>query len=350
MKKYYTIGVVVIILLVTIGIGRHLNAPAVSTTNTPTATLFTIRVGYSASNFNHSPTIIALETGIFQKNELNVVPVLLKSGNEIQQAMIANQIDIGVTGSTNFFAPISKGAPIKFIMPIVSLPSTIYVNKESNIKALADLRGKRIGIAPGASSSMLLLLTVLNHENINKDDITLVNIEKNIMPMVLTQKKEIDAAILVNSEKPVFDKVGAVELQSWKDSIYPQQAYTRNVAAVNTDFLAQNENAVRYFVQSMIDAEKYIKENNEKSAGLISQHMQKVAGVPDMTTEKVQKAFKDINLMLWEDPQNLQKIADTSFAVGELKTKLTLDQMFDQRFAPMLEKAQQEIYGTTAQK
>lgn len=303
-----------------------------------------IRIGYNATNFNHSPAMIAFEKDIFRQNGLEVTPVLLKSGNEIQQALAANQIDLGITGSTNYFNPIAKGVPIKIIMPLVSLPSTIYVREGSGIKEIADLRGKRLGVNPSASSDMLLVLTVLKQYGIDKDDIKFVQVEKALKPIALVEKREIDASVLVESDKPQFEKAGAEELLGWKNSIYPKQAYTRNVAAVNTDFLRDNNEAVAAFVHSMIAAQKFIRDNNEEAATIAAAHMKKVANVEGMTPEKVQKAFGELQFMVWEDPASLQSIADTAFDLGELKTKLSTDQLMDLRFAPVLEQAQKDIY------
>ena len=46
-----------------------------------------IRIGYNMESFNSGPIMIAYEADLFDKHNLKVELVLLKSGREVQQAL-----------------------------------------------------------------------------------------------------------------------------------------------------------------------------------------------------------------------------------------------------------------------
>lgn len=345
MKKIYLVGIIIFLALIGLGINNRINNK-IETAGKPTPkTPVELRIGYSITSLNHAPTMVAIEKGIFSKYGLSVKTVALKNGGDVAQALAAGQIDLGAGGVTNFFTPIDNGVPIKFIMPIMAGPSSIRVRKDSGITTLAQLKNARIGVEPNMSSDTLVVLQVLKEENIETKNLNLVPIEKTLRPIALLQKKEIDASVINSSDVNNYDPKLSMELKGWAESIYPKQSYLRGGVVVNTNYLDANPEIITNYVKAITEAQKFLKENPAESARLVTEHMRKVSGSTNTTAEKNEKGFNEIVFMVWDDPQIIQKIADTSFSVGQLKHQLTLDQMYDQRFAPMLKQAQQEIFG-----
>ena len=108
------------------------------------------------------PTYVAMEKGFFTQQGLDVELVPFQSGTDIIDALIAGRIDANcmsaITG--HWFA--AQGAPDKFkIFLVYAADSTVdntmvvVVKKDSPLKSLKDLKGKKVGTFPGATSVAL---------------------------------------------------------------------------------------------------------------------------------------------------------------------------------------------------
>jgi sulfonate transport system substrate-binding protein len=82
------------------------------------------------------------------------------NGVPILEGMNAGSIDFAITGETPpVFAQAASGAQIRYIAyePAAPQGEAILVPKDSPIKTLADLKGKRIAVAEGSNSYYLLV-------------------------------------------------------------------------------------------------------------------------------------------------------------------------------------------------
>lgn len=218
------------------------------------------------------------------------------------------------------------------------------VRKDSDINSLSQLEGKTVGIEQAVGNDTLVVLRVLQEEKIDRNKINFVTIEKALRPIALLQKKQIDASVTNDSELQTYNPDLAKELPGWLASEFPKKAFLRNVAGVNTDYLKNNSAAVEKYVKAMIDAQKMIKENPQESANAVANYLSKTTDVK-ISAEKVLDSFRLTTFMVWDKPEVIQSIADTAYSVGDLKTKLSIDQILEQKFAPLQARAQQEIYG-----
>lgn len=108
------------------------------------------------------PTYVAVEKGFFTQQGLDVELVPFQSGTDIIDALVAGRIDANcmsaITG--HWFA--AQGAPDKFKIFLVyagdsNVDNTmvVVVKKDSPLKTLKDLKGKKVGTFPGATSVAL---------------------------------------------------------------------------------------------------------------------------------------------------------------------------------------------------
>ena len=105
------------------------------------------------------PTYVAMEKGFFAEQGLEVELIPFQSGTDIVDALVAGRIDAECMGSItgNWFA--AQGAPDKFKIFLVygadsNVDNTfvVVVKKDSPLKDLKGLKGKKVGTFPGASS------------------------------------------------------------------------------------------------------------------------------------------------------------------------------------------------------
>jgi ABC-type nitrate/sulfonate/bicarbonate transport system substrate-binding protein len=109
------------------------------------------------------PTYVAQEKGLFAEEGLKVELIPFDSGTAIIDALMAGRIDcIGSTGTPGFWFA-AQAAPERFkIFLLYGTTSmkednafSVVVKKGSALKGLKDLKGKKVGTYPGATSVAL---------------------------------------------------------------------------------------------------------------------------------------------------------------------------------------------------
>jgi NitT/TauT family transport system substrate-binding protein len=106
------------------------------------------------------PTFVAQEKGFFAQEGLKVELLPFDSGTAIIDALMAGRIDCVGSSSTTGFWFAAQTAPDRFkIFLLYGTKSikedhafSVVVKKGSTLKGLKDLKGKKVGTYPGASS------------------------------------------------------------------------------------------------------------------------------------------------------------------------------------------------------
>ncbi len=105
------------------------------------------------------PTFVAAEKGLFEKEGLKVELTPFESGTLIISALMAGRIDANCCSAITGYWFAEQSTPDQFKIflaygtPSLKNPSFVaVVKKDSPLKGLKDLKGKRVGTFPGASS------------------------------------------------------------------------------------------------------------------------------------------------------------------------------------------------------
>jgi NitT/TauT family transport system substrate-binding protein len=134
-----------------------------------------IRFGFQNTSWG-SIGMVAEAEDIFKKNGVNIAIYRFDSGKAVRDAMIANRIDIGVLGTTPMIVGVAKGdmAPVAMAM-YAGRTNAVVVGKDSGIKTVADLKGKKVGSQIGSATDNVFNNKVLPSFGLTKGDVTIVN-------------------------------------------------------------------------------------------------------------------------------------------------------------------------------
>jgi len=120
-----------------------------------------VKIGYLPLTIS-LPTFVAAEKGLFQQEGLKVELVPFESGTMIMDALMTGRIDANCSSAITGFWFAAQGAPDRFKIFLVygwtsrkSRTFVAIVKKDSPLKDLRDLKGKRVGTYPGATSVAL---------------------------------------------------------------------------------------------------------------------------------------------------------------------------------------------------
>jgi NitT/TauT family transport system substrate-binding protein len=108
------------------------------------------------------PTYVAMEKGFFAQEGLEVELVPFQSGTDIVDALIAGRIDADCMSAITQIWFAAQSTPERFKIFLVYAADSnvdntmvVVVKKDSPLKDLKDLKGKKVGTFPGATSVSL---------------------------------------------------------------------------------------------------------------------------------------------------------------------------------------------------
>ncbi|MGZ3493825.1 MAG: ABC transporter substrate-binding protein [Syntrophales bacterium] len=117
-----------------------------------------VKIGYLRLTIS-LPTFVAAEKGLFEQEGVKVELTPFESGTLIISALIAGRIDANCSSATTGYWFAEQSTPDQFKIflgygtPSRKNPTFVaIVKKDSPLKDLKDLKGKRVGTFPGASS------------------------------------------------------------------------------------------------------------------------------------------------------------------------------------------------------
>ena len=109
-----------------------------------------LRLIYSPS-LCAAPMYIAIENGYFEDEGLDIEQVTVDAAH-VSEAIGADQVDVGMGLIGKMLQPLENGLPIKFTTGLHTGCTKLLVPGGSNIKSIADLKGKKIGV-PGLADA-----------------------------------------------------------------------------------------------------------------------------------------------------------------------------------------------------
>ena len=293
-------------------------------------TKIVIGIPTSPPNVVHMPVIVAKDLGLYKKAGLDVETVSLGDGTKVYRALLAGNIDFGLTpGATNLIGR-SNGATVKALAAnLPKFEASMIVR--ADIKTMADLKGKRIGIQEPGGFADLLSRSVLRAANIDPKDVNFVSIASEDVPALVAN--QVDTAIL-HVEQEMFAKSKVPDLhpiaRMWE--LQPKTLYTYLSATDKT--IKDKPDVVQAVVTANIEATRIMYTDRAKIIPILV----KQTGYPEDVLAKsfdflVQQCIWDANSGL--SPERTNFTAQLMTKVGNIKEGKTpaYDQIVDTAFA-----------------
>jgi taurine transport system substrate-binding protein len=184
-------------------------------------------------------------------------------GGEVIKAMASGAVQIGEVGSAPIAAAVSRGEPLElfWILDDIGSAEALVVRKNSGIKTVADLKGKKIAM-PFNSTTHFHMMVALEQAKINPADVQILNMRP---PEVRAawQRGDIDATFIWDPVLAEAKKDGTVILTSGKISADTGKA-TFDGYVVNRDWAKANKDFMVKFVKVLAAADDNYRKNKAK--------------------------------------------------------------------------------------
>jgi NitT/TauT family transport system substrate-binding protein len=220
-----------------------------------------LRIGYGAPSVTMSMLWITKEAKLFDKNGLDVEVLYLESAL-VQRALIAGNIALGEMTGSLMSAPKLQGADLVMIASFLN--NLLYrLVARPEIKTVADLKGKRIGVSrfgAGADRATRLLLTKLG---LNPEkDVVLIQIGGSPTRIAALSAGTIDATIIDPPDHKKLQEAGMRILANMEEMKIPFQH--TGLVTTRTQ-VSQSPDVVRRVVKSFVEGIQLMTVNPEIS-------------------------------------------------------------------------------------
>ena len=144
-------------------------------------------------NPDHGPLIVAQEQGLFAKAGLDVEMIEPADPSLPPKLVAAGKADVAVSYQPQLHMQVNEGLPLARFATLVGTPlNSLVVLADSDIKSIADLKGKKVGFSVGGFEDALLKAMLSKH-NLTLKDVELINVNWSLSPSLLSGK--VDAVI-----------------------------------------------------------------------------------------------------------------------------------------------------------
>lgn len=244
-----------------------------------------------------------LENAFKEKGyDVKITYTEFESGPPENEAFASGQEDVGVMGDVPALSGIAAGQKRSLIGLAYDGESmhSILVKKDSDIKEVSDLKGKKVGTVIG-SSGHCALNNILKASGLSLSDVEIVNISPGEMEGSL-ENGNLDAVSVwePTPSKIVYDNVGEVLADG--TGVY---AYSSPII-VNTDYLNQNPEIIKIFLEQYKIAAEELQNDTDK---YVSQYADSFGLSEDVLKTAISKAGFPIDIS-YDNADQLQGTAD----------------------------------------
>jgi NitT/TauT family transport system substrate-binding protein len=214
-----------------------------------------LRMAYSAISGAMLTPWVALEAGIFKKNNLAVELVYIAGGSVTAAALVSGDIQsMLANGEVVLRGRLQGSDMISFADTASTLVFSLMARPE--ITKPQDLRGKRLGVSRFGTATHAALLAALEHLRVPASEVTIL--QMGGVPQILAgiDKGTIAAGVLSPPINILAKKMGLKELLDVGTLKIP---YQQTTFVSRQEWIKRNPEAMRALVRSIVESIHKIK-------------------------------------------------------------------------------------------
>ncbi len=235
-------------------------------------------------NPDHGPLYVALERGEFARRGLEVELVPAVDPNLPPTLVAAGKADLAISYQPQLHMQVAQGLPLARIGTLVATPlNSLVVLADGPIKTIADLKGRKVGYSVGGFEDALLG-AMLEQHGLSLADVTLVNVNFNLSPALMTGGVDAVIGAFRNFELNQMDILGRPGRAFYieEDGV---PAYDELILVANRDKL--DDGRLRLFLDALEAGVQYLVNHPQKSWDLF------IKGRPELDDELNRRAWRD---------------------------------------------------------
>ncbi|MDR3214390.1 MAG: ABC transporter substrate-binding protein [Azoarcus sp.] len=247
---------------------------------------------WNQTSFCLTPIAVAKETGIFEKNGLDVTLVNYSgSTDQLLESIATGKSDAAVGMIFRWLKPLEAGFDVKIVAGLHGGCVRLIGYKPGGVTRLADLRGKTIGVPDLGAPATHFFSVYLKKNGIDPEKEVSWRVYQRDLLGLAAEKGEIHA--VADSDPMAFkierDSKGAfVELATNNQGEYHDKACC--VIGINGNLVRTNKPVAAALVHSLVDAYDWTAHHIEESAQIFLKY------TTNMTLGELKELYGTLNL------------------------------------------------------
>jgi ABC-type nitrate/sulfonate/bicarbonate transport system substrate-binding protein len=304
------------------------SAPAFAQSGAPDV----VRVGKAVySSFPFAAAEVGQDAGIWKAQNLSLEITAFKGDAQVQQALAAGSIDIGL-GSGPSMAYRSKGVPAIAVAVMAGRPldMALVVARGSDIKSLAALKGKTIGVTTAGSLTDWLARQVSSSQGWGPEGVTILPMGAMETRVSALTTGQIAASVHDLTEAYEIERIGKGTILTLFGDVVKD--FDTHIIFASDTMVNQKTAILQRFLKGWFQTVAYMRKNRDASIKTIA----KVMHVDDAV---VAKSYPADMLMMSSDGAFSQAALDVVRKsvqdLGMIDGTLDEKNMYTSKFVPV---------------
>ena len=290
-----------------------------------------VRVGQpQAGTFQFVPLQVGIEAGIFAKHGVDVQVTDFGGGPRVQQALVADSIDIAI-GSGPELALEVKGAPEIAVAAMADAPYSVLlaVRADSPIKKPEDLKGKIVSVSSKGSLTYWLAQELSRQLGWGTDGFTIAPLGATAAQAAALRTGQIDGMIVEANAGYRLEEDGAGRvLVQFGDRIKTFHIY---ILYARRAFAASNPDAVRAFLAGWFDTIGYMQTHRDQTIDIVRRTSEVSPAIAARDYDELMGMFNRTGKF---DPKALAVLARSFVEMGTLPSEPDVTSLVTEKYLP----------------
>ena len=228
-----------------------------------------LKIGYGAFSLGYALIWITKEGKLFDRNALDVDVLYLES-NLVRTALISGDVPVGAMSGAAMATPRLQGADLVVVLGFQNyLPFRFVVRPE--IKTVAELKGKRVGVAGFGLLAERAARLVVAKLGLNPDkDVTLLQTGGEATRLAALVNGSIDATVL---NPPVHKRAVEAGMRVMANMAEMEIPFQNSALVTTQRFIAKNPDVMRRLTKSFVEGIHLVKTNPEAAKRAVAKYM-----------------------------------------------------------------------------
>ena len=210
-----------------------------------------------------APIFVGVEKGFFKEFGIEPELVFFQAAAPIATALAAGQVEVGATGLTAaLYNIVLQGEKLWVVAdkgrewpgyPLVGIVVQKELWDKGEVRAVKDLKGKRIGLTTLGSTFHFHLGNILEKEGLKLADVKVIPLQAMPSTVEALKGKQVEAIMVPQPFPGTTEAQGFGKILAWAGDLYPWQIATVFYAK---GFAADREKAVA-FMKGYVKASRY---------------------------------------------------------------------------------------------
>ncbi len=213
------------------------------------------------------PTLIALEKGYFKSQGVSAEFQPFRGGPDLVKAVLANEIQIGITGSTDVPVFRAEGVPVRFVATTVD-GNHFTFNVTPSIAKLADLKGKSIGVTRVGATTWIFAVMLARQQGWDPDrDVKILGLGGLDAQLAALARGEIHAYVWGDGGA-VTELQGKSKVLLRLDTVTPK--WISQSCYCSDDYIKGNREPLGRALRALFQGVKFIRESPKDAFAIVS--------------------------------------------------------------------------------